>query len=393
VRQLGYTGKVPHRGDFVRHNVPTLLHRVWNDWLAATLATMVDTLDDWPAGYDAAPVWRFALSPDIAGEDARAGVLIASRDGVGRRFPFALLATLPPDATALDPFAPGAKALDALETLARRAVDDARAFDTLAETLESLQGSLVDATPTGEWPPFRAGAVAEEAEPAVFCEDATLLADRDGACRLLDAGLRQSTGPYSVWQRRERAPGEGRLLVTGGMPSGPTAPVLFGADWPAHAGGRLLARIGAPDRSASIDIDVPEARSPAPPDTRTASPAPASAPAPAAAPATLDDLDTLATRAPSDTDTVPRRRSSATDSPLDPPTDPPTDPPPDSAPGTVTTAATSPPLSEPLRPRDAAAAVTTRSRATDPPPIAPQDPEAEPLELDDDPGDAPWDRP
>jgi len=249
VRQLGYLGKVPHRGDFVRYNVPAQLHRVWDDWLGEVLLQAAQQLDDWPGGYDAAPPWQFALSPDLAGDEARAGVLISSRDGVGRRYPFALFATLPDttpplEALAVDP------ALDALERIARNAVDDAAGYECLKATLGELQETLSERHHGPEPVPFRPGSSTRAAEPAVFSEDAELLADRAGTTRLLDAVLRQSTGPYSAWRRRDSGPVDGRLLVSGGLPRGAAAFALFGAEWSASAGGRL-------DGSARTDTRRP----------------------------------------------------------------------------------------------------------------------------------------
>lgn len=237
MRQLGYLGKTPHRGDFVRYNVPRLMHGVWDDWLATVLVDAADVLDNWPNGYDAAPLWRFGLSPDIAGEEARAGVVIASRDSVGRRFPFALFGVLADSTTPLETLASDTT-LDALEMLARRALDDESAYESLKSSLGDLQDSLPE-DPTSVFAPFRAGTAARTEEPAVYSEDAEVLADRAGTTRLLDATLRQSTGPYSVWQRRDDGNADGCLFVTGGLPRGAAAFVLFGAEWPASVGGRL----------------------------------------------------------------------------------------------------------------------------------------------------------
>jgi len=274
MRQLGYTGKTPHRGDFVRHNVPVLLHDRWDDWLSETLLEAGRTIADWPASYDAAPVWRFAFSADIAGEDARAGVLIATRDSVGRHYPFTVFATLDVGTTPLDALADDAL-LGSLESLAREALADAERYDALKAALDTLQHAMPPPTGGGQGLPFHAGAATHVDEPAVYCEDACLLQDRAGTRRLLDAVLRQGTGPYSVWRRDDTPTTDGRLIVTGGLPQGGAALALFGADWSSSAGGRLegrgrsdTRRPGAPSTDETPTTprpydDTPTARSPA----------------------------------------------------------------------------------------------------------------------------------
>lgn len=282
MRQLGYLGKVPHRGDFVRYNVPAQLHRVWDDWLGEVLLQAGETLDGWPAGYDAAPPWQFALSPDLAGGEAHAGVLIASRDSIGRRYPFTLFATLANTTTPLETLASD-PALEALERLARRAVDDVAEYERLKTALGALQESL-PAARDPDAVPFRRGSSTRATEPAVFSEDAELLADRAGTTRLLDAVLRQSTGSYSVWRRRDDNAIDGRLLLSGALPQGVAAFALFGAEWTASAGGRLDGAARTDTRRPQRPSPPSAASLPAEPSATAAPPAPAAGPDAAAQP-------------------------------------------------------------------------------------------------------------
>ena len=399
MRRLGYVGKVPHRGDFVRYNVPTQVHRVWDDWLGEVLRQAEQTLEGWPSGYDDCSPWQFALSPDIAGDEAYAGVLLASRDGVGRRYPFALLATLPETMTPLETLA-SEPALDALERLACRAVDVADVYERLKASLGELQDTLQRRPQDPAAAPFRPGASTRATEPAVFSEDAELLADRAGTTRLLDAVLRQSSGPYSVWRRRDEEAKNGCLLVSGGLPQGSAAFTLFGAEWSTSVGGRL-------DGSTRTDTCRPQRHSHATTASVTGVVTSSSPSSPRSASAATAAASTVVSTPPIGTSTASDGRAET----------------PDAVPLSVAAVAERP------RPRDAASNIagsaghdTRIERAPEPavdgaappvtaaggPPAADADPaertadapsaqvepsEVETLKIDDEEGEAPWDSP
>jgi type VI secretion system protein ImpM len=95
VATVGFFGKVPARGDFVRRGLPASFIAPWDRWLQEGIAGSRDILGAaWLDIYLTSPVWRFALSAELAGDLAAAGVLIPSVDGVGRYFPFTLACVL-----------------------------------------------------------------------------------------------------------------------------------------------------------------------------------------------------------------------------------------------------------------------------------------------------------
>lgn len=126
---VGFFGKVPTRGDFVRRSLPASFVTPWDDWLQAGLAHSREILGEaWLDIYLTSPAWRFALSGHMAGDLAAAGVLIPSVDGVGRYFPFTLACVLEGRPTPLDlrgqtAWFERAEAL-ALGVLADRSLDD-----------------------------------------------------------------------------------------------------------------------------------------------------------------------------------------------------------------------------------------------------------------------------
>ncbi len=101
--ELGLYGKHPGWGDFVQAGLAAPLLAPLESWLDAVLAEARAALGaDWEPIWDrdgaARPVLRFWLGEDLWGQPV-CGVMAASRDRVGRRFPLLVLApgaALPP---------------------------------------------------------------------------------------------------------------------------------------------------------------------------------------------------------------------------------------------------------------------------------------------------------
>ncbi len=88
---LGLHGKLPAHGDFVRRGLPSSFCGPWDAWLQAGLAAAMQQFGEaWPQVWLAAPAWRFALPAGACGPGPVAGVMLASTDSVGRRFPLTL---------------------------------------------------------------------------------------------------------------------------------------------------------------------------------------------------------------------------------------------------------------------------------------------------------------
>jgi type VI secretion system protein ImpM len=90
---LGFYGKIPARGDFVRNGLPHAFIDPWDRWLQQGIAASRAELgDEWVAAWLEAPIWFFALAPGICGPDAALGLWMPSVDRVGRHFPLTLAA-------------------------------------------------------------------------------------------------------------------------------------------------------------------------------------------------------------------------------------------------------------------------------------------------------------
>ena len=85
-------GKHPDYGDFVRAGLPGDMAETLMRWMDSTLAKVRAAAgDDWEAFWDGAQASRFWLGRKVLGRTCL-GVMIPSRDKVGRRYPFLVLA-------------------------------------------------------------------------------------------------------------------------------------------------------------------------------------------------------------------------------------------------------------------------------------------------------------
>ena len=90
---IGLFGKHASYGDFVSHRVDAAVQTWLQGWLDTILPDLRDGLGDrWETSWDAAPPVRFWIGRGLAGRTI-AGLLVASRDKVGRRYPLVILAS------------------------------------------------------------------------------------------------------------------------------------------------------------------------------------------------------------------------------------------------------------------------------------------------------------
>ena len=93
---LGYFGKVPTHGDFVRRGLPKAFLEPWDGWLQGAISASKERLSEaWLNVYLTSPVWRFALSAGVCGPAMAAGTLMPSVDAVGRYYPMTIASIFP----------------------------------------------------------------------------------------------------------------------------------------------------------------------------------------------------------------------------------------------------------------------------------------------------------
>lgn len=123
----GVYGKLPSYGDFVRRELPSDFLNPWDQWLQSGIAMARDGLgSSFDALWATATPWRFRLKAGACGPSAIAGVLLTSRDSVGRCFPLTVAAAVPEFA-----LPPGEDWYAGLEKVAAAARDCCDSVDTL----------------------------------------------------------------------------------------------------------------------------------------------------------------------------------------------------------------------------------------------------------------------
>ena len=133
--RVGFFGKLPGRGDFVRRDLPNTFVDVWDQWLQHGIAASRDTLGDgWLDAWLCAPIWRFALPAGVCGPDAWVGVMMPSVDRAGRYFPLTLAASAGAPAAAVL----AGDWIAALEAVALSALDEGTDFDRFADAVGGL---------------------------------------------------------------------------------------------------------------------------------------------------------------------------------------------------------------------------------------------------------------
>jgi type VI secretion system protein ImpM len=81
-------GKHPAFGDFIGAGLPLAVQDRLESWLNAMLADLrAGWAAAWEASFDAAPALFFWVGGRVTGDAAICGVMVPSRDKVGRRFP------------------------------------------------------------------------------------------------------------------------------------------------------------------------------------------------------------------------------------------------------------------------------------------------------------------
>lgn len=213
---FGAFGKIPSVGDFFRINAPPGFAAVWDEWLQRCLVSGAHAYGPrWDALYMSVPIWRFGLSPGLAGQAGIMGVLMPSVDRVGRRFPLTFMAPLPEDTKVIDAHFADDETFAALETIALSVLDEDLGKDELQERLTSVTR------------PDGAGAsrCRIASGSLVACTHAT---PQDLLATSTAALLARSFQSPTIWSTLME--GDNRLMVCDGLPDGANMQGLFDLD-------------------------------------------------------------------------------------------------------------------------------------------------------------------
>ena len=150
--RVGFFGKLPSRGDFVRSGLSAETVAAWDAWLQAVLPLAEQLAGQaWADIWHTAPCWRFRLAAGLCGPHPCTGLWLASTDRVGRRFPLLAAAETP---------LAGGTMLNRIEAACRAAMAEGHAPDALAARLQAALAPEADAAPSDNALDFNAGPAA-----------------------------------------------------------------------------------------------------------------------------------------------------------------------------------------------------------------------------------------
>jgi type VI secretion system protein ImpM len=233
--EVGFYGKLPSHGDFLRRRVSDAFVERWDAWLQASVAASRSALGErWLDVFLTSPAWRFVCAAGTCGPEPLIGLMVPSVDRVGRYFPFTLVSALPADvslitaATGTAAFFDHAERL-IVETLAAELVD----FEGFDASVAKLRDEL--------------GAIGRS--PQVLLDGAAggILAADSAGCwqvpigssalltpvfeQLLSLGLSSHYDPPVVWWTEGSARVEPCCLITRGLPDPERFAALLEGSW------------------------------------------------------------------------------------------------------------------------------------------------------------------
>jgi len=243
--QVGFYGKLPSHGDFLRRRVSDAFVDAWDAWLRECLIASRTALGPrWLDVYLTSPAWRFVCGAGACGPAPVIGVAAPSVDQVGRYFPLTLVAELPPDVSLVTAASCGAffEAAEQLviETLATERVDFER-FDQGTLALERALSPIA-------FPPELvldpgASAIVTDSPHAWQMPLATASDVTSAFEQLLSLHLEAKYRPLVLFWTEGSGVVEPSCLVLKGLPAPDMYPALLEGAWTAHRWRSVAARV------------------------------------------------------------------------------------------------------------------------------------------------------
>lgn len=133
---IGFYGKLPGAGDFMRRRLPPDFVDAWDrHFQRAVEAGRREFGEHWANAWRRGAAWRFALPPQVCGSAAWCGVIAPALDRLGREFPMVLVS---PCAGNLTRVLGNSAWFDALERTYWSAHDEAVSVETFDAAVASL---------------------------------------------------------------------------------------------------------------------------------------------------------------------------------------------------------------------------------------------------------------
>jgi type VI secretion system protein ImpM len=257
---VGFYGKLPTHGDFLRRRVPDSFVEPWDAWLRECLFASRSALGErWLDVYLTSPAWRFLGARGACGPQAMLGLMAPSVDRVGRYFPLTLVSELPQDAnlftaaTAAAPFLDAAERL-VIDTLAAELVD----FDTFDQLVLALGEELGPVSKPLD-------VVLDPAAVALFNDGAKASHISIGSAgqlasmfeQLLSMRLANTYEPLMLWWTEGSNLVDPSCLITKGLPDARAFAAMLDGSWTTHRWTSIPTRIAVDAQDDDTLTDYP----------------------------------------------------------------------------------------------------------------------------------------
>ncbi len=248
---VGFYGKLPSHGDFLRRRVSDAFVGVWDGWLQECMAASRGALGDkWLDVYLTSPVWRFGCAAGTCGPAPVVGVMVPSVDRVGRYFPLTVVAALPNGAGPLAASMLGSPFFDEAERLVVETLEsdriDFEAFDERVHSLATQLEALVGSHPV-VLEPMAAAVLSDGAQAGWQIPIGSPPQLAPAFEQLLSQRLSALYDPLVLWWTEGSSIVEPSCLIAKGLPDPETFAALLDGSWARSQWRTIPARV---DRAA-----------------------------------------------------------------------------------------------------------------------------------------------
>jgi len=231
-KTVGMHGKIPAQGDFVSRDLPLQFTTGWDQWMQQCLLASQHTLGtQWLDAYLASPVWRFAMTAGVLGDQTWAGVMIPSVDRSGRYYPL-MLASACGMALPTQIMAQAGPWFIELEQTALGALDAGVTLPVVEAQLSQLPAMALKPVPSSQEKPVHGSW--EIGRPLALPLQQAQQNPLNAYPVLLHELLQQRLSCYSLWW----SSGSSRLapaqLIAGYLPSAQCYTSFLAGDWNAN---------------------------------------------------------------------------------------------------------------------------------------------------------------
>ena len=260
VIEVGFYGKLPSHGDFLRRRTSDAVVSVWDAWLQDALAASRVALGErWLDIYLTSPAWRFAAAPGACGAAPIAGVMVPSVDRVGRYFPLTVIAELPEHIDPVAAMTEAAYFFDRAERLVIQTLEadeiDLSEFDGQVETLADVLEPLC-APPPVLLEPSSADVLSAGQEGGVHVPLGPPSQLTPVLLQILSHRLSGIYEPLTLWWTEGSGMVEPGCLFSKGLPHPDSFAALLDGSWSERHWWSVPAHV---DSSGSGDTVIPEA--------------------------------------------------------------------------------------------------------------------------------------